>query len=192
MISDVWNLRTHIQLKLRLLSLCTKYTWFVFLLGFVIILISLSSSFYLSDKDEMMMLKLRRLTFRSGWDRGHGRWNQERLASKLSNISCSPSKLWRLSLKFIVNTNIIVNSGGCLPTVQKFSQFCQKSDILCRCRWRRLNQPTAGLLLIIFANIFPFVLHGCLHEPSEIYFRNKTFDNKVQYLRYLDRRGCRG
>ena len=177
MISDKWN----IQLELWLLSLCTKYTWFVFLLGFVFILISLSLSLYLSDKDEMMMLKLRRLTFRNGWDRGHGRWNQERLASKLSNISCSPSKLWRLSLKFIVNTNIIVNSGGCLPTVQNFSQFCQKSDILCR-HWRRLNQPTAGLLLIIFANIFPFVLHGCLQEPSEIYFRNETFDSKVQHF----------
>ena len=178
MISDKWN----IQLELWLLSLCTKYAWFVSLHGFVIILISLSSSFYLSGKDEMIMLKLRRLTFRNGWDRGHGRWNQERLASKLSNISCSPSKLWGLSLKFIVNTNIIVNSGGCLPTVQNFSQFCQKSDILCR-HWRRLNQPTAGLLLIIFANISPFVLHGCLHEPSEIYFRNETFDIKVQHLR---------
>ena len=154
--------------------LCTKYTWFVFVLGFVFILISLLLYLYLSDKeDEMMMLKLWHLTFRSGWDRGHGRWNQERLASKALQhllFAFQASKLWRLSLKFIVNTNIIVNSGGCLPTVQKFSQFCQKSDILCRCRWRRLNQPTAGLLLIIFANIFPFVLHGCLHEPSEIYF----------------------
>ena len=60
MISDKWN----IQLELWLLSLCTKYTWFVFLLGFVFILISLSLSLYLFDKDEMMMLKLRRLTFR--------------------------------------------------------------------------------------------------------------------------------
>ena len=167
------------------MSLCTKYTWFVFVLGFVFIFISLSLSLCLSDKDEMMMLKLRRLTFRNGWDRGHGRWNQERLASKLLQhllFAFQASKLWRLSLKFFVNTNIILNSGGCLPTVQNFSQFCQKSDILCR-HWRRLNQPTAGLLLIIFANISPFVLHGCLHEPSEVYFKNETFDNKVQHLR---------